>query len=75
MPCFLLLTAGPGTAQGSNATGTLVDIITLRLVSGTGEGYGGQRLWTAVAWGVGSVAVGYALDTLLPPSLPPCLAE
>ena len=41
--------------------GTLVDIFTLRLLAGSpggSSGYGGQRLWTAVAWGIGSLAAG-----------------
>eukprot|EP01047_Picozoa_sp_COSAG01_P063294 COSAG01_NODE_8177_length_2890_cov_1.147976_4_plen_246_part_01 len=57
---FLLLLKA--LRSGANATGTLVDVVTLRIVSGTGENYGKQRLWTSVAWGVGSVAAGYAID-------------
>jgi len=51
---FWLLLLLKVTRSGANGTGTLVDIITLKVVSGTKEGYGNQRLWTAVAWGVGS---------------------
>ena len=44
--------------SGSNGAGTLVDILTLQLVKGSGQSYGSQRLWTAVAWGVGSWGAG-----------------
>ena len=52
--------------SGANGTGTLVDILTLRVV-GSGAGtssssYGSQRLWTAVAWGVGSLLAGHLID-------------
>jgi hypothetical protein len=59
---FALLLLLKITRSGANGSGTLVDIITLRLVSGTSEGYGSQRLWTAVAWGVGSWGAGKAID-------------
>ena len=59
---FTLLLLLKVTRSGANGSGTLVDIITLRLVSGTSEGYGSQRLWTAVAWGVGSWGAGKAID-------------
>eukprot|EP01051_Picozoa_sp_SAG22_P020589 SAG22_NODE_4221_length_1337_cov_3.035541_1_plen_230_part_01 len=51
--------------SGANGMGTLVDILTLRLLTGTpggSAGYGSQRLWTAVAWGVGSLLAGHAID-------------
>ena len=59
---FVLLFLLKVTRSGANGSGTLVDIITLRQVSGTSEGYGSQRLWTAVAWGVGSWGAGKAID-------------
>ena len=51
--------------SGLNGVGTLLDIVTLQVLAAYGggrEGYGGQRLWTGVAWGVGSLSVGVAID-------------
>merc|ERR1712196_730377 len=52
--------------SAGNGVGTLVDIITIQAVHGKenkGEGYGNQRLWTGVAWGVGSFATGLLIDS------------
>uniref|UniRef100_A0A7S2WHD1 Major facilitator superfamily associated domain-containing protein n=1 Tax=Rhizochromulina marina TaxID=1034831 RepID=A0A7S2WHD1_9STRA len=49
--------------SGSNGMGTLVDILTLRTIEGKSNvGYGSQRLWSGIAWGGGSFAVGYFID-------------
>jgi len=49
--------------SGGNGVGTLVDIITLQIIAvNKREGYGLQRLWTCLAWGVGSALSGYLID-------------
>lgn len=48
--------------SGANGLGTLVDALTLRVVERHGGGYGAQRLWTGVAWGLGSYFVGVVID-------------
>ena len=46
-----------------NGVNTLVDIVTLRTIEfKEAAGYGSQRLWTAIAWGLGSMFVGRFID-------------
>ena len=47
-----------------NGVNTLVDITTLRTIEfKEAAGYGSQRLWTGVAWGLGSMFVGRFIDS------------
>ncbi|KAJ1451391.1 hypothetical protein M885DRAFT_16678 [Pelagophyceae sp. CCMP2097] len=49
--------------SASNGVGTLVDALTLRVLERhDGAGYGAQRLWTGLAWGLGSFVVGVVID-------------
>ena len=58
-----LLFALKAARSAANGLATLTDALTLRVVEAHREaGYGAQRLWTGVAWGGGSLAVGYAID-------------
>jgi predicted MFS family arabinose efflux permease len=46
-----------------NGVNTLVDIVTLRTIEfKEAAGYGSQRLWTGIAWGLGSMFVGRFID-------------
>ncbi|KAL9187689.1 hypothetical protein ACHAXT_006067 [Thalassiosira profunda] len=44
------------------AASPAIDALVLKLVEGTSEGYGKQRLWGSVAWGLSSLCVGPLLD-------------
>lgn len=45
-----------------NAVWPLAEAMTLKIIAGTGEGYGKQRLWCAISWGLSSFVVGYCID-------------
>jgi len=44
------------------ATSPALDALMLQLVEGSGEGYGRQRLWGSIAWGLSSLLAGTILD-------------
>lgn len=49
--------------SGCNGVNTLVDIVTLRTIEfKEAAGYGSQRMWTGIAWGLGSMCVGRFID-------------
>jgi len=45
------------------AAAPALDALVLRLVEGENEGYGKQRLWGSIAWGLSSLCAGTILDT------------
>ena len=59
---FTQLTTWRIVRSASTAASPALDALVLRLVENTSEGYGRQRLWGSVAWGLSSLFAGTIID-------------
>jgi len=59
---FTQLTTWRIVRSASTAASPALDALVLRLVENTSEGYGRQRLWGSVAWGLSSLCAGNIID-------------
>jgi MFS family permease len=59
---FSKLTTWRMIRSAVTAAGPALDALVLRLVEGTSEGYGKQRLWGSIAWGLSSLCAGSIID-------------
>jgi len=59
---FTQLTTWRIVRSASTAASPALDALVLRLVENTSEGYGRQRLWGSVAWGLSSLCAGTIID-------------
>ena len=62
---FTQLTTWRIVRSASTAASPALDALVLRLVENTSEGYGRQRLWGSVAWGLSSLFAGTIIDQLV----------
>jgi len=59
---FTQLTTWRIIRSATTAASPALDALVLRLVENTSEGYGRQRLWGSVAWGLSSLCAGTIID-------------
>jgi len=53
-----------GIRSFASAASSVTNALVLELVANTSEGFGRQRTFGTVSWGLGSVLVGYIIDAM-----------